>query len=216
MARALIIILFFSQLLNMFKKEPNLKQGEALHNNYCISCHSSKDNNLFSKNWRTNKSLQELSETINNGISSTEMIGFKNRLTENEVFNLASYIIKKLNDSLDFESANNENRKEAYQTEKHLIRVEKIFDGKEFLESDIEVIWGISFLDSNNIIFSERKGSLFRYNLSSKELFQIVNVPEVYSHLQAGLLDVMVHPKYSSNNIIYPIVLQILLEVRSI
>ena len=126
MARALIILLFFSQLLNMCKKEPNLKNGESLYNNYCKSCHSAQNNNLFLKKWNTNKSVTEISKTINNGISNTEMIGFKNRLTEDEVFNLASYIIKKLNDSLDFGAANNENRKEKYQTEQEIIKKIKV------------------------------------------------------------------------------------------
>ena len=76
-------------------------------NNYCISCHSAQNNNLFLKKWNTNKSVTEISKTIKNGIVNTEMIGFQKTLSDEEVFNLASYIIKNFNETLDFEAANN-------------------------------------------------------------------------------------------------------------
>jgi aldose sugar dehydrogenase len=203
MARALIILLFFSQLLNMCKKEPNLKNGESLYNNYCKSCHSAQNNNLFLKKWNTNKSVTEISKTINNGISNTEMIGFKNRLTEDEVFNLASYIIKKLNDSLDFGAANNENRKEKYQTEKQKIKVEKVFDGSDFPEFNIKVIWSIAFIDSNTFLFTERNGGFYKYKIEQKELTPIKNSLKVYSSEQGGLLEVKLHPKFYENKLVY-------------
>lgn len=71
----------------------------------------------------------------------------------------------------------------------------------EILTSDHDVIWGFDFLDSNQIIFSERNGKLKILDLKSKKVFEVAGLPEVWSKGQGGLLDVRVH--YKDKNKVY-------------
>ena len=55
--------------------------------------------------------------------------------------------------------------------------------------------WAISFLDNDNILMTEKNGSLFKINISNGDLIQIKhNIPHIeFKHGQGGLLDVYNH-----------------------
>ena len=203
MARVVFIILFFSELLNTCNKEPNLKKGEKLYEKYCIACHANEKNNLFVKEWITPKNFHNLQITIKNGISGTEMESFQNMLSDDEVFDITSYIIKNLNDSIDHAARSKENRKQNYSTEKANIKIEKVFDGNDFPEFNIKVIWSIAFIDLNTFLFTERNGGFYKYKIEQKELTPIKNSLKVYSSEQGGLLEVKLHPKFNENKLVY-------------
>ncbi len=61
--------------------------------------------------------------------------------------------------------------------------------------------WGMDFLPNRDIIITERRGRMYRY--SGGGLQEISGVPEVAAVGQGGLLDVAVHPGFSSNRYIY-------------
>ncbi len=65
------------------------------------------------------------------------------------------------------------------------------------------IIWAIDFLSPEKLIFTERGGKIKTYDLKSKKLTEIKNVPEVQTVGQGGLLDVMLDPNFKSNNKIY-------------
>lgn len=66
-----------------------------------------------------------------------------------------------------------------------------------------DVIWGFDFFSDKNIIFTERSGKMFIFNLEGKKLVEVTGLPKIYSAGQAGLLDVRVHPDFKKNNLIY-------------
>lgn len=203
MTRIILIIFFISQLLNECKRAPDYSNGKKLFENHCISCHATAENDLFLKSWKREKSIKSITESINFGIEKTEMPSFRNSLSKSQVFEIASYIVKNLNDSLDHNVNTTENQNEIYTTDKQLIKVEKVFDGLDFSNYDISVIWSIDFLDSNNLIFSNRSSGLFIFNIHDDKLFNIKNSPKVYSSEQGGLLEVKVHPNFRENKIIF-------------
>jgi aldose sugar dehydrogenase len=61
--------------------------------------------------------------------------------------------------------------------------------------------WGITFLDSDRILFTERQGRL--YLVQGSERIRVEGTPEVHARNQGGLLDVVAHPQYASNGWIY-------------
>ncbi|MGB0452917.1 MAG: PQQ-dependent sugar dehydrogenase [Bacteriovoracaceae bacterium] len=64
-----------------------------------------------------------------------------------------------------------------------------------------EIIWGFTYISDSEIIFTEREGSLFYYNIKSKEKIKIPH-PKYAPVGQGGLLDVLsvIHQK---NHYIY-------------
>lgn len=64
-----------------------------------------------------------------------------------------------------------------------------------------EIIWGMDFLPNGDLIFTEKRGKLYRR--SNETVTEISGFPEVFSIGQGGLLDIKVHPGYSTNGWIY-------------
>jgi glucose/arabinose dehydrogenase len=64
-----------------------------------------------------------------------------------------------------------------------------------------DVIWGMDFLPDSDLIFSEKQGKIYRK--SHETVTEITGFPEVLVGGQGGLLDIRVHPEYSSNGWIY-------------
>ncbi|MES3038472.1 MAG: PQQ-dependent sugar dehydrogenase [Bdellovibrionota bacterium] len=65
------------------------------------------------------------------------------------------------------------------------------------------VVWGFEFLDSQNIILTNRIGTLKVFNLTTKKTQQITGVPKVLAVGQGGLMDVALHPEFSKNKLVY-------------
>lgn len=67
-----------------------------------------------------------------------------------------------------------------------------------------EIIWGMDFLPNNELIFTEKRGKLYRLPNGATTATEITGLPaNIYTANQGGLLDVRVHPQYASNGWIY-------------
>ena len=67
-----------------------------------------------------------------------------------------------------------------------------------------EVIWGMDFLPNNDLIFTEKRGKLYRLPSGATTAMELTGLPaNIYTAGQGGLLDVRVHPQYASNGWIY-------------
>ncbi|MEZ4705239.1 MAG: PQQ-dependent sugar dehydrogenase [Bdellovibrionota bacterium] len=73
----------------------------------------------------------------------------------------------------------------------------------EKILEDRDVIWGMDFLDKDQLLFTERKGALNLFSLSKKNVTPIVGIPQVIEGGQGGLLDVRVLPSQNELPWIY-------------
>jgi len=80
------------------------------------------------------------------------------------------------------------------QTEDPTVNIETILTG-------YEIIWGMDFLPDGDLIFTEKRGKVYRK--SGETITEITGFPAVLSSGQGGLLDISVHPDYSNNGWIY-------------
>ena len=77
------------------------------------------------------------------------------------------------------------------------INLEKIVDG-------LKKPWSLSFIDQQNIVFTEKSGKLYKLNLKDKEILEIKHNLSVLEVGQGGLLDVLyddeqIYISYSEN-----------------
>lgn len=61
--------------------------------------------------------------------------------------------------------------------------------------------WGMTWLPDGSMLITEKSGELIHFKDGKKTL--VTNVPEVYNRGQGGLLDIDLHPNYTSNGWIY-------------
>jgi glucose/arabinose dehydrogenase len=73
----------------------------------------------------------------------------------------------------------------------------------QLVTKEIDIPWGMAWLDDKNILVSDRKGEL-RIITNGKLLSEkVAGLPELRAQGQGGLLDVAVDPNYARNNLIY-------------
>ncbi len=64
-----------------------------------------------------------------------------------------------------------------------------------------KIIWAFEFIDENTIIFTDKRGKIFK--LKNNDIQEISGVPEIYLMGQGGLMDIELHPKFTQNNKVF-------------
>lgn len=80
--------------------------------------------------------------------------------------------------------------------EQHKIRVVVVTKG-------LSHPWSLAFLPDGNMLVTERAGRLRLIHDGKLEPQPLAGVPKVYAVRNAGLFDVILHPKFSENHLIY-------------
>ena len=63
--------------------------------------------------------------------------------------------------------------------------------------------WAMTFLPDGRLLVTEKKGHLKLFNVATKQVGEIVGVPAVAYGGQGGFGDVVLHPQYASNHLVY-------------
>jgi len=63
--------------------------------------------------------------------------------------------------------------------------------------------WAMTFLPDGRILVTEKQGALKLYDPESGTMGEISGVPDVVSAGQSGFGDIVLHPDYASNNLVY-------------
>ncbi len=83
-----------------------------------------------------------------------------------------------------------------FDSSQHRFRLVKILDG-------LEHPWGLAFLPDGSMLVTERPGRLRRIEQGRLDPEPVAGVPQVYASGQGGLLDVVPHPHFEENHLIY-------------
>jgi len=76
------------------------------------------------------------------------------------------------------------------------IKVEKI-------SSNLGVVWGMTFISDEDILFTLKEGKIGILNINNKKIKNIDNVPKVQYYGQGGLLDVQKSPNFNRDKYLY-------------
>jgi len=71
------------------------------------------------------------------------------------------------------------------------------------LINNIAAPWGFTFINNNEVLFTEKQGKVFRYIISTNTRTEITGIPAISQNGQGGLLDIALHPSFSNNNFVY-------------
>ena len=82
------------------------------------------------------------------------------------------------------------------ESEKVTFVLEKVIEG-------LGVPWGMTFIADNQLLITEREGSIKLYDTQSKTLTPLQGAPQVFAEGQGGMLDVAVPPEFKPGDWIY-------------
>ena len=68
--------------------------------------------------------------------------------------------------------------------------------------SEFNSPWAMSFINSGNLLVTTKAGKLWLVNTSGEQSL-VSGVPNVFAGGQGGLGDVVLHPKYAKNKLVY-------------
>ncbi|RXJ89041.1 dehydrogenase [Arcobacter sp. CECT 8983] len=71
------------------------------------------------------------------------------------------------------------------------------------IASNLGKVWGMTFLNEKEILFTELNGKIGILNLEKKTIRYLLNTPTVYHRGQGGLLDVKKSPNYEKDKTLY-------------
>ena len=174
----------------------------ALYTERCAACHGTdtaagRAPNLFDDQWVRAKDDEGIARVIADGVAQTEMIPFKEQLTDQQIWQLVAYLKQ--------QGANMKPRPTfVADGDGQEIKSEKATFTIELIARDIETPWGLAFLPDGRLLVTERAGKLrIIPKDKSGTVVTVTGTPKPWERQDAGYLDVEVHPQYAKNGWIY-------------
>jgi glucose/arabinose dehydrogenase len=69
----------------------------------------------------------------------------------------------------------------------------ELFEEKVLI-NNMAAPWAFTFINNNEVLFTEKQGKIYRYSISTGTMNVISGVPAVSQNGQGGLLDIALHP----------------------
>src|SRR4051812_18035676 len=173
----------------------------ALYTERCAGCHGVDQSggrapSLFDDTWVHGSDDESIAKTITTGVPNTEMVAFKDQLTDPQIWQMVAYLKTQ---------AANLKEKPVYvpDPDGQVVTSEKQTFKIEVLARNLETPWGLAFLPDGRLLITERTGQLRIWAKGQLQPEPVKGTPTVWERQDGGLFDVEVHPKYAQNGWIY-------------
>lgn len=170
------------------------KDPQANYKEFCAGCHGEEMNAFVDRKWKHGNSDQDLFKAIKTGYHDEGMPGFDTAFTDTEITELVNYIKTGIQ-NVNRYTFTDKVTSNIFKTESLTIRLDTVVSG-------LKSPWGMAFLPGGDLLVTDRGGSLYRVN-KLKEKSLVEGLPEIVAEGQGGLMDVILHPQFQKNGILY-------------
>lgn len=171
-----------------------MAMAETIFKKNCSSCHGDNGDVFVDRNWRHGNAKDSLIHSIMKGHPDSLNPGWVTALKENEVSNLADYLLKAIAYKETFDFKGDSITKATVHHKSMSVKLDTVATG-------LSSPWGMTFLPGGDFVYTDRVGKMYR--LSKGKQSEIKGVPPVFAMAQGGLLDVQVHPNFDKNQLIF-------------
>jgi glucose/arabinose dehydrogenase len=173
----------------------------TLFNGSCAGCHGTgleggRAKSLFNKEWLGTVDDDRIRNAIKNGVPNTEMVSWSANLTDDQIWQLVTYIRQATATANPRPPFNDSPDGLVIKGEKQTFKV-------EVLTTDLYTPWGLAFLPDGRLLITERKGTIRILDKNNVISPPVKNTPTPHVQQDGGFLDIEVHPNYAQNGWIY-------------
>ena len=168
---------------------------QSNYKNFCSGCHGEKMDAFVDRKWKYGNSREDIFKGIKQGYPDGGMPSFEAAFTNEEAFALADYIITGIKNLKRYDFNNAPAQENLFVSEDQNVKLDTIVKG-------LGSPWSMAFLPNDEMLVTEKTGKLYRVK-KDRSLQLISGGPEVTADGQGGLMDVILHPDFKSNNRIY-------------
>jgi len=162
---------------------------------FCGSCHGEKMDAFVDRTWKYGSTGENLFKSIQQGYADKGMPSFDTLMSEEQIVALSDYILGGIKRLKQYSFGGVPPTSNVFVSEEQDIKLDTIVKG-------IGSPWSITFLPSGELLMTEKSGKLYRVS-KDKSMQLISGTPEVLAQGQGGLLDVVLHPDFKNNQLLY-------------
>ena len=189
----LIVIFSFSFIFNN-QSASTPKTTRELYLQFCASCHGQNLERFAARQWVYGSSLKEVSSTIKNGRPAIGMPGYSKAMDDDQIAAMAAYMIREVAKVPAIVPS-------SFNDNDTIKSVNFSFILKEVVGKNLNIPWGLAFLPNGDMLVTEKAGQL--YLVSKGKMTRIEGLPPFTVRGQGGLMEVVLHPNFSTNHLIY-------------
>ncbi|SOD79674.1 PQQ-dependent sugar dehydrogenase [Spirosoma fluviale] len=178
----------------LIDRKPVAKTARENYTTYCSSCHGEKVEAFVDRKWKHGNAKSDLTKSISEGYPDLGMPTWKATLSASEIDALADLITESLKtvDQYKFTSKPTSN---LFPSEGQTVKLDTIATG-------LSSPWGLAFLPNDELLITDRSGDIYRVDKSHQKV-KVTGGPTVLAEGQGGLLDVVLHPDFAKNQLVY-------------
>ena len=184
--------------LKAIAKKPVPADSGSVENNYknfCSGCHGEKMDAFVDRKWKYGSTKEDLFKGIKHGYPDGGMPAFDSAFSNTEMYALADYILAGIKNLKRYDFNKAPVPENLFVSEALNIKLDTVVKG-------LGSPWSIAFLPKSEMLVTEKSGKLYR--VKKDRTMQLINGgPQVTAEGQGGLMDVILHPKFKSNNLVY-------------
>lgn len=189
---AFMAVFFLSSFLT--EKNPAIKTAHENYQTYCSSCHGEKVEAFVDRKWKHGTAKNDLVKSISEGYPDLGMPTWKASLSATEIDGLADLILESLKNVDQYKFANKPTSN-VFTSEAQTVKLDTVAAG-------LGSPWGLAFLPDGDMLVSTRSGDIYRVGKNQQKT-KLSGGPTVLAEGQGGLLDVVLHPNFAKNQLVY-------------
>ncbi len=168
---------------------------EARYKSFCGGCHGEKMDAFVDRKWKYGNTREDLFKGIKHGYEDGGMPAYDSAFNDKEMYALADYILEGIRNRERYDFEKETKRVNLFVSDQQTVKLDTVFRG-------VESCWSLAFLPGNEMLVTEKAGRLFRIKKDrTKQL--LGGTPAVHKEGQGGLMDVILHPDFKKNKLIY-------------
>lgn len=163
---------------------------------YCAGCHGEKMDAFVDRQWKHGQSHADLVRAVKEGYADEGMPAFAATFTDAEMEELAVYMRQGIDHFNQYAAAANTTPSgNLFTTGAVSVKLDTVVRG-------MKSVWGMAFLPDGRMLVTDKSGHLYAV-ANNKKLTEINGLPPILDEGQGGLMDVIIHPDFRKNKLVY-------------